>query len=134
MTGREAGDSYLRALVARRDAKRMIDIGFDAATEEARAVIEAEQAARETNFFFNGAEVLTLTPEAIDAVALKEAADSIEIYERDPAHSPDGRTAAEAYAAALKRVRSRYRGGKCSLCKGPALPCARRHTRGGSCA
>ncbi len=134
MNGREAGDSYLRALVAKRDAKRLIDLGFASSVAAALVVIRDDQRQLDVRTTINGVAVTAISEEAVALVALKEAADAIELYDRDPAHCPEGRTAAEAYAAAMKRVRARYQRGQCRRCKGPALPCARRHARGLSCA
>ena len=116
---RAAAESYVRAFAARRDAKRLLDIGFAAATKDHAKVLR--RAPR------------TLA-EAIEIVAVKEACDRLDIYDRDPGGEPDGRTADVAFAVSLKVARSRYARGKCWLCKGPALRCARRHAHGRSCA
>jgi hypothetical protein len=115
----EAALGYVRAYSARRDAHRMLDIGFDAATEEGRRILS--KAGRNLE-------------EAIEIVAAKEAVDRLDIYEKDPASCPDGRFGDTAFNTALVAARKRYHRGKCSLCRGPALPCARRHGRGLSCA
>lgn len=115
----DAARSYIGALVARRDARRLLDIGFDAATSEAAARLRREPR--------------TLA-DAIEAVAAKEAADSVDLYDKAPHDYPHGRDAETALAEATKRVSARYARGKCDFCKGPALACARRHALGRSCA
>jgi hypothetical protein len=40
----------------------------------------------------------------------------------------------DALALAKERTPERYKKGKCTLCRGPALACALRHMRGRSCA
>ena len=118
MTVAQATFSYLGAKVARRDAERLLDIGYAAAVEDAAKVLEREP------------EDLD---EAILFVAAKEASDIIDLYGHDPEEYPQGRTIDLAYAHALKSAKKRYHKGKCCFCKGPALPCAKRHAHGRSC-
>lgn len=40
----------------------------------------------------------------------------------------------DALKAALATVKKKYAHGRCRACKGPALPCMKRHLRGRSCA
>lgn len=109
--------SYVGAAVARRDARRLLDIGFEASTSEAfRALIPA-----------------TLET-AIGCVAAKEAMALVELYDSNPEKHPAGRTAETALKASWAIARERYAGGKCGLCGGKALSCAERHAAGRSCA
>jgi hypothetical protein len=119
---RKAARSLVGALAAKRDAKRLIDYGFAAATEESIVAI------RDAQTSCSSLEV------AIELAIVKEAADLIDLYDRDPEQYPAGRTDVEALAAARKAVLACYRRDKCTICKGPALPCAKRHAQGKSCA
>ena len=119
MTREEAGMSYLAAHVAYRDAVRLLSIGLAACTEETSQRLKEEPRTLD---------------DAIVAVAITEAADLVELFERDPSEYPQGRTPDLAFADRLKNAKRRFRNGKCALCKGPALPCAIRHARGRSCA
>jgi len=119
LTRKEAGMSYLSAHVAHRDSKRLLSIGLAACVQDASRRLR---------------EKPKTLDEAVEAVAIKEAADLVELYEQDPIGFSDGRTADAALAAGFKLTKKRYRNGKCALCKGPALPCAIRHARGRSCA
>jgi hypothetical protein len=116
----EATRQYLAALCAHRDAKHLLELGFAAATAKARAVLSVE--------------CDDALPEAMQLVAAKEAADIIDLYDKDPTAYPDGRTADMALAASTANVRARYARGRCHFCNGPALACARRHAHGRSCA
>lgn len=111
---------YLRVLVAHRDAKRLLDIGRDAATEDYLRLV---------------AKVIDTSalPAVIQAVAVSKAKELIELYDGEPSAWPAGRSADSATAAALKLCRKLYRRGKCTLCGGAALPCARRHAHGRDC-
>lgn len=118
---RAAGRSYLKAACAFRDAKELLRKGFVAAT------------ATECEILHHPTDGLNLE-DAIERVVIKEAIDIAEFYDRDPDRWPNGADAAGAYESASRSVRQRYAKGKCSLCKGPALACARRHASGRSCA
>ena len=128
---RAVAHSFLGALVARRDAKRLLDVGFEAATEDARTTLEDGQGRIDVRIEDDAGPIGDM---AILLVALKEAADLIELHDRDPKSYPAGRTAAEAFAVTEKAIRRRYARDKCGFCKGPAVQCARRHARGMSCA
>lgn len=104
-----AARSYLEALCARRDARRLLDIGFDAAVRGAKKALAAEPS--------------TLS-EAVALVVVKEAADLLELYEMEPDKFPEGRTAEGALKASKQNAGQRYRRGRCGLCKGTALDCA----------
>jgi hypothetical protein len=115
----KAADIYLRAEVAYRDAKQILRLGFSLAIESAGKVLEREP---------------TDMDEAMLIAATKEASDILELYGRSPDDYPQGVNAESALKDALKRVKARYRNGKCHLCKGPAFECAKRHIKGRSCA
>ena len=108
-----AARGLLGASVAKRDAYRLIRIGYSAAIEPHQAAVGAA-AVRE----------LTLQ-EALILCALKWASQYVECHEHDVADHPDARTADAAFAAGMKIARHAFRGGRCDECKGPALPCAR---------
>jgi hypothetical protein len=132
----EAGKQYLHALCAKRDAIRLIEIGFAVGTQKYVKAIQAAQASLERD----EAPSTGLLNDSIALVAMKEARDIIELYERDPQRYPDGQSAESALAAGMKIARGRYKKSrfskefKCTLCRGPALPCAVRHASGKSCA
>ena len=69
----------------------------------------------------------------IAEIAAKEAADLIDLYDVEPDRYPEGRTADTAFKNAMRQARRCYARGKCALCKGPAIACARRHAQGSSC-
>jgi hypothetical protein len=117
---RGAALSYVGAMVAARDAKRLITVAFGTVTTESRAILHEER-------INPGLEC------AIELAAVKEAADLVALYDSDPQAWPQGRTAAEALAYASGIVKARYRRGRCTSCKGPALACAKRHADGLSC-
>lgn len=113
--------SYLIAHCAARDAKAMIDLGLSEATRFKR---EGLVAIRNNK--------LAELDDMIFVVATKEAYDLLELYSHTDWE--EGRTATSALTAALSSARARYRRGRCARCGGPALPCARRHAEGRSCA
>lgn len=113
--------SYLIAHCAARDAKAMIDLGLSEATRFKR---EGLAAIRNNK--------LAELDDVIFVVATKEAYDLLELYSH--CDGEEGRTATSALTAALSSARARYRRGRCAWCGGPALPCARRHAEGRSCA
>ena len=113
---------YLNAFTVRRDARRMIDAGFNAATERCRTALLFEEEDRISLF------------EAEALVVAKEAVDLLGLYEKAPLEYPEGRTADLALAASRKNAGTRYRSGKCRSCGGRALPCACRRALGKSCA
>lgn len=117
----EAARSYLGALCAYRDAKRLLMKGFAHATAEPYRVLAKDVAP---------ADLLELTK----IVACKEASDLIDLYDREPGSYPEGRTADTAFAAGMRVAKARYARGKCGLCRGPALDCAKRHGKGQGCA
>lgn len=116
---------YLVARCAARDAKALIDLGLNQALGDKR---ERLVAVRE--------DPRATLEQVVIVVAAKEALDLIELFETgsEGDGTEAGRTATTAFAASLACARSRYRRGRCTLCKGPALPCARRHAAGMSCA
>jgi hypothetical protein len=116
---REATRSYVGAHVAHRDARRLLDIGLSAATEDARRLLAVERT------------TLALVKELVVAQVAMEV---IELYSTDPTGHPEGRTVDTALAHARENVRGRYARGRCWFCRGPALECAKRHARGRSCA
>ncbi len=112
---------HLRSVVAVREGARLLHAGHEAAVATLKPVL--------------GADVGRLGIEQVTAlVVAKEASDLLGLYDLDPAAYPDGRTADLAIAASAKNAGRRYQRGRCALCKGPALDCARRHARGRSCA
>jgi hypothetical protein len=108
-----AARGLLGAAVAKRDAYRLIRIGYGVAIEPHQAVVDAAEA-----------RAMTLQ-EAIVLCALKWASQYIDCHEHDVAGHTEARTADLAYAAGMKIARRAFRGGRCEDCKGPALPCAR---------
>lgn len=112
--------AYLGAKAAKRDVE-------NAAT---RAVLWAAEA------FTRHAGPQDAMPleDVVFMVAVKEAADLLDLYDRDPKRYPQGRGVEPALTFSLRSTRARYANGKCGLCKGPALDCARRRAHGGSCA
>ena len=110
---------YVVALYAKRNAKVLIDIGFETAVAEHRKVLAKDPK--------------TLA-DAILPVAGAEASNYLDPYEREPETWPQGRSAESALAAGEEIARSRYARGKCGFCKEHAFPCAKRHAKGLSCA
>lgn len=79
----------------------------------------------------------------VDKVIVKESADLMEIWRKDPAfvrkYWPEvvvrGKVTYKSIGAVMRpHIKKRYAGGKCSLCDGNAFECAPRHARGRSCA
>ena len=117
----------LRLTAAKRDAIRLIEDGYHASAEQlSRDVVKVRSEC-------DGEGPMSLG-DAIELVIGREASDLLDLYDRDPKGYPDGITDDRAYAATQRAIIRRYKRGKCSLCKGPALPCARRHALGRSCA
>lgn len=120
---RAAIGSFAIALVVRRDALALVDAGFRSTTQPEREMFASVGEAPDMDT-------------ALEMAIGKEVTDLIDGYARDPSSEmfAAGRSPHTAIAAARRIVRARYRSGKCSLCKGPALPCARRHIHGRGCA
>lgn len=125
---REAEDAYTRAIAALRDAKRLLDRGFAEVTSGARHVLDAATEGQEARGDHCDIAV------AIEMVIGKEARDLLDLYDRHPLEYPNGQSAERALMVTRKAITSRYRRGKCSLCKGRAALCAPRHATGRSCA
>jgi hypothetical protein len=116
-----AAQDYVAAACALRDAKKMLQAGFEKAVAHCRPILSKPEDALDMD-------------EAFELVVGKEASDLLELFDRSPSEYPEGRTAARALVASRKTCKKRYGSGTCALCKGPALACARRHAHGRSCA
>lgn len=112
---------YMAAYVAQRDAVRLIRQGFAAATHSALGVLSTK------------VERLTFV-EVSRLVVCQLARELVDLHGERPLEYPEGSTAERALAYAERAVGARYASGKCRLCNGDALPCARRHAVGRSCA
>jgi hypothetical protein len=114
------GATYLRAVCARRDALLLIEDGFTARIAVARVGIAEARGL---------SEKLSME-QAMEMAMLALANELLTVYLECPLEYPQGRSAAEAMDFARRAVAERFRQGRCSYCKGPALPCARRAASG----